>query len=167
MRSTCWKLKSHASLEDFVSVSWVRPSHKVLAKNQALRILRVTFLSFTHTIYTLITHKSVRGHLERKTLDRFSTTHTPFFQRENYSSLVRNRSSLFSFPLPLSYLERRIVPKYNPHLFSECRECFGAWKALGIFQKKPVRLGGCNWLYCGIRKVRKDMALRSPLVAGA
>ena len=79
MRSTCWKLKSHASLEDFVSVSWVRPSHKVLAKNYALRILRVTFLSFTHTIYTLITHKSVRGHLERKTLDRFSTTHTPFF----------------------------------------------------------------------------------------
>ena len=37
--------------------------------------LSVPFLPFTHTIYTLITHKSMRGHSERKALDRFSTIH--------------------------------------------------------------------------------------------
>ena len=42
--------------------------------------------------------------------------HTPIFQRESYSSLVRNNSSLFSFPLPLSYIKRRFVPKHNPHI---------------------------------------------------
>ena len=41
--------------------------------------LSVTFLPFTHTIYTRITHKSMKGHSKRKTLDRFSTTHTPIF----------------------------------------------------------------------------------------
>ena len=79
--------------------------------------LSVTFLPFTHTIYTRITHKSMKGHSKRKTLDRFSTTHKPIFQRESYSSLVRNPCSPFSFPLSLSYLERRFVPKHNPYLF--------------------------------------------------
>ena len=41
--------------------------------------LSVTFLPFTHTIYTLITHKCKWGHSEKKTLDRFSTTYTPIF----------------------------------------------------------------------------------------
>ena len=36
----------------------------------------MTFLPFTYVIYTLITHKLKRGHSERKTLDRFSITHT-------------------------------------------------------------------------------------------
>ena len=109
----------------FANVSQVRPSREISTKLSAWRILSVTFLLFTHTIYSLIIHKSMRGHSERKTLDMFSTTHTPIFQRESYSSLVRNHSSLFSFPLPLSYLERRFVPKHNSHLFR-------AQEALGI-----------------------------------
>ena len=64
--------------------------------------LSVTCLPFTHAIYTLITHKCKKGHSERKTLDRFSTTHTPIFLKESYSSLVRNHCSLFSIPLSLS-----------------------------------------------------------------
>ena len=43
-----------------------RPSHEVLAKLSAYRILSVTFLSFTYTIYTLITHKSKGDNSERK-----------------------------------------------------------------------------------------------------
>ena len=41
--------------------------------------LSVTFIPFTHTIYTLITHKCRKGHSKRKTLNRFSTTYTPIF----------------------------------------------------------------------------------------
>ena len=50
------------------------------------------------------------------------------------------------------------------HTFSECRECFWAWEVLEICQKKPVRLGGCNRVYCEIRKAREDMIPWSPLV---
>ena len=118
----------------------------------AWMILRVTFLPFTHTIYTLITHKSIGGHLERKTLDRFSTTqHTHLLERESYSSLVRNHCSLVSFALPLPYIKRKFVPN-TIHTYSECSECFRTWDVLGICQKKPMRLSGCNWVYCGIRE---------------
>ena len=100
------------------SVSREGPTCEILAKHSTWRFLSVTFLPFTHTIYTLITHKCMRGYSERKTLDRFSTTqHTYLLERESYSSVVRNHSSLFSFLLPFSYLERRFVPKHNPHLF--------------------------------------------------
>ena len=50
----------------FVSVSQERPSHEIPVKLSILRILSVTFLLFTHTIYTLITHKSMKGHSEKK-----------------------------------------------------------------------------------------------------
>ena len=64
----------------FVSASRDRLSREVLAKRSAWRILSVTFLPFTHTIYTLITYKSKGGYLER-TLDGFlqhNTIHPPF-----------------------------------------------------------------------------------------
>ena len=90
----------------------------------------MTFLPFTHTVYTLITHKCNRGHLERKTLDRFSTTHTHthLLERE-LLILVRNPYSLFSFPLTLLYLERRFVPKHNLHFFRVQR----VFQSLGSF----------------------------------
>ena len=50
----------------FVSTSQDRPSREVLAKLSAWRILNVTFLHFTHIIYTLITHKSKRSYSEKK-----------------------------------------------------------------------------------------------------
>ena len=117
IRSTCWKLKSHASLKDFASVSRVRPSHEIPAKFFAWRIFKCDFLTLhPYYIYTLIIHKSMKSHSERKTLDRFFTTHTPIFERESYSSLVRNHYSFFFFPLPVLYLERRFVPEHNSHL---------------------------------------------------
>ena len=60
----------------FASTSQDRPSCKVPVKLSTWRILSVTFLPFTHTIYTLITHKSKRSYLER-TLDRFLQHNTP------------------------------------------------------------------------------------------
>ena len=103
----------------------------------------MTFLPFTHTIYTLITHKSMRGHSKRKTLDRFSTTQTLIFQRESYSSLVRNPCSLFSIPLPLSYLERRFVPKHNPHLF-RVQRVFWSLGSFGDLTKKAGEAWGMH-----------------------
>ena len=47
----------------FVSTSQDKPSREVPAKHSAWRILSVTFLPFTHTIYTLITHKSKVGYI--------------------------------------------------------------------------------------------------------
>ena len=66
----------------FTSVSRVKPSCKILAKHFACRILKVIFLPFTHTIYTLITHKSKREHSERKTLNIFSKTQAHLLERD-------------------------------------------------------------------------------------
>ena len=112
----------------------------------------MTFLLFTHTIYTLITHKIMRGHSERKILDRFSTTHTPIYQRESYSSLVRDPCSLFSFPLPLSYLERRFVPKHNPHLFGVQR----VFWSLGSFRDLPKEAGEAWRMQSGVLRDPKN-----------
>ena len=66
----------------FASVSREGPTREVPAKLSAWRIFSVTFLPFTYIIYTLITHKSKRDYLERKNLDRFSTTqHTYLLER--------------------------------------------------------------------------------------
>ena len=77
VKSIWWKLKSHVRL----SISQMSRRKGFPARypwNSLPRgFLSVSFLPFTHTIYTLITHKSMRGHSERKTLDRFSTTQTP------------------------------------------------------------------------------------------
>ena len=50
----------------FVSTLRDRPSREVPIKLSTWRILSVTFLPFTRTIYTPITHKSKAGHSERK-----------------------------------------------------------------------------------------------------
>ena len=50
VRSTCWKLKSHASLEDFVSVSQVNPSCEIAAKLSAMKIFKCDFLTL-HPYY--------------------------------------------------------------------------------------------------------------------
>ena len=58
--------KESCQAVSFASVSREGPTRKVLAKLFAWRILSVTFLPFTHTIYTLITHKSMKDYSEKK-----------------------------------------------------------------------------------------------------
>ena len=124
----------------FASTSRERPSHEVPAKLSAWRILSVTFLSFIYTIYTLITHKSEEEAIQiEKNLDMFlqhNTTHPPFRERATHP-LVRNHYSLFSFPLPLSYLERRFVLKHNSHFFKMQR----VFWSLGNFGDLPKEAG--------------------------
>ena len=156
-----WKLKSHAML----SISRVFRGKGLPARYPwdflLGDFLNVTFLPFTHTICTLITHKCKGGHSERKTLDRFLyNTHTHLLKRELLilSEEIILASSPFLFHC---HTLKGDLYTNTTHTFSECRECFGAWKILRIFQKKPVRLGGCNLAYCGIRKVRQDTVPRS------
>ena len=161
------KTKESSVRLHFASALQDRPSREVPTKHSSQMIFSVTFLPFTHTIYTLITRKSKRGYLERKTLNKFSTTqHTHLLERE---LLILNEKSLQSLLPSLSHchtLRGDLYPN-TIHTFSECRECFGAWKALGICQKKPMRLGECNQAYCRIWKVSEDKTSRSPLVTEA
>ena len=50
----------------FASISLDKPSRAVPAKLFAWRIFSVTFLRFTYTIYTLITHKSKGNAIQRE-----------------------------------------------------------------------------------------------------
>ena len=83
----------------FVRNSWDGPSCEILVKLSAWKIFSVTFLPFTHTTYTFITHKRKEWYIQRKkTLDRFLQHNTLTFFRESYSSL--REKSLYSLLLP-------------------------------------------------------------------
>ena len=58
--------KESCQTVNFATVLRVGPTRDIPAKLYAWRILSMTFLPFTYTIYTLITHKLQGGHLERK-----------------------------------------------------------------------------------------------------
>ena len=79
VRSTWLEAEESCQAVIFVSVWRVRPSYETVAKHFSWRIFKSEFLPFTYTIYTIIIHKCKWGHLERKTLDRFSIIHTPIF----------------------------------------------------------------------------------------
>ena len=109
--------------------------------------------------------------IQRENLRQVSTTqhnttqHTHLLERE---LLILSEKSLQSLLLSLSHcysLKGYLYPNIT-HIFSKCNECFGAWEALGIFQKKPMRLGRCNWAYYEIRIASEDKTPRSLLVAG-
>ena len=82
--------KESCQAVSFVSVSQEGPARKIPTKLSTWRILSVTFLPFTHTIYTLITHKSIKGYSEKKTLDRF-LQHNHLLKRK---LLILNKKSL-------------------------------------------------------------------------
>ena len=81
-----------------------------------------------------------------------STTHTPIFQRESYSFLMRNHSNLFSFSLPLLYIERRFVPKYNLYLFRVQR----VFWSLGSFGDLPKESGEAWRMQSGVLRDPKS-----------
>ena len=89
----------------------------------------------------------------------FSTTHTPIFQRESYTSLVRNHSNLFSFLFPLSYLERRFVPKHNPHIFRVQR----VFWSLGSFVDFPKEADEAWRMQSGVLRDPKSQRRQSSL----
>ena len=160
MRSTWLEAEELCQAVIFVSVSRVRPSRETLAKHSAWRFFKCDFLTFhPYYIYPHYPQMYVRLFREKNPRLVFYNTHTHLL-RKNYSSLVRNHYSLFSISLHYHTLRGDLYPNTS-HTFSECRECFGAWEALRNCQKKPVRLGRCNWAYCGIQKARQNTVSRS------
>ena len=106
---------------------------------------------------------------KEKTLNSFSLHNIPtiFRERESYSSF--SKKSLQSLLLPFSYcytLRGDLYPN-TTHTYSECRQCFGAQKALGICQDKPVRLGGAVGRYCWIQITSENKTPKNSLVAKA
>ena len=147
MKSTCWKLKSHASLEDFASISLVRSSHEIPTKLSTWRIFKCDFLTLhPYYIYPHYPQKYERLFREKNPRQVFYHTHTHLSKRESYSSLVRNHFSLFFFPLSLSYLKRRFVPKHNPHLFRVQR----VFQSLKSFGDLPKESGEAWWMQQGV-----------------
>ena len=140
MKRVCEKymLEAEESCQvvNFTTVSLEGPTCEVLVKLSAWRILSVTSLPFTHTIYTLITHKSKWGYSERKILDRFSTntTHPSFKERAIHP--WREIIVVSSPSLSYCYTLRGDLYLNTTHTFSECRKCFGAWEVLGILPKE-------------------------------
>ena len=150
--------KSSVSLH-FTRTSRDRSSRKIPTKISAQRILPILYIPSLPT--------KVKRHFSERKLQRgfYNTTHPPFRERATHPQreiIIAYSPSLFH----CHTLRGDLYPNIS-HTFSKCKECFGAWEALEICQKKSVRLDGCNWAYCGIQKTREDMTPRSPLVAGA
>ena len=114
-------------------------------------------------IYPHYPQMYVRPFREKNPRQVFYNTHTPIFQRESYSSLVRIHCSLFSFPLPLSYLERRFVPKHNPHLFRVQWVFLELLGNIGRSQGWQMQHGAC----CEIQRAGQDTIPRSLVGVGA
>ena len=93
----------------------------------------------------------MRPFKEKNPRQVFNNTHTHFW-REGYSSLVINHSIIFPFLLPLSYLERRFVPKHNPHLFRVQR----VFQSLESFGDLPKEAGEAWWMQSGILRDPKS-----------
>ena len=127
----------------------------------------MTFLPFTLTIYTLITHRNCKEAIQRENpqIGFLQHTHPSFKETATHP---QREIILASFPsLSHCHTLREDLYPNTTHTFSKCRECFGAWEILGICQKKPMRLGRCNWAYCGIWKARQDTIPRSLVGVGA
>ena len=103
----------------FASVSREGLTHEIPAKLSAWRIFKCDFFTLhPYCIYIPSLPTNYKEAIQRKKIQIRFLQHTPILQRECYSSLVKNHCSIFSFLLLVSYLERRFVPKHNPHLFN-------------------------------------------------
>ena len=113
MRSTCWKLKSQC-------VSLLISRVGQVAKWPARCTDSWDFKCDSYTIYPYYIYphypQDCKETIQKKILERgFYNAH---HFRESYSSSRENSFVVFShFSLSLLYLERRFVPKHNPHLF--------------------------------------------------
>ena len=147
------EVEKSSQVVDFASVLRVRHSRKILTKCSVQKIFKCYFLTLhPYYIYLHYPQKYERP-IQRKTLDRFSTTHTPILPS--------------SPSLSHCHILRGDLYPNTTHTFSKCRKCFETWEVLRICQKKLVRFGGCNRAYCGIRRAREDKVSLSQLVAGA
>ena len=141
------------------------PTYAITRNALTVGIFKYDF--YTLHPYYIYSHylQNCKESIQKKTIKRF-LQHTHLV-RESYSSSRKQslQSLLLSSPIVIP-LRGDLYPN-KTHTYSECRECFGAWKVLGICQNKPVRIGDAIGQYYRIWEARKDKTPRSPLVVGA
>ena len=145
-----------------------RPSHEVLGKLSIWKILSMTFLPFTHTTYTFISHKRKECYIQReKTLDRFLQHNTLTFFRESYSSL--REKSLYSLllPSPIIIPWEEICTQTQPTPIQSVKSVLELGKLWGFAKRSQWGLADAIGWYCRIWITSEDKTSRSPLVAGA
>jgi len=76
---------------------------------------------------------------------------------ESYNIVILKREIFAVSSPPLSHCHtlRGVFTQKKTHTYSECREYFGVWEALGLCQIKQVRLGGAIGWYCRFGKLVK------------
>ena len=78
--SESWRVKCQAAFREYLTRKAIlRGTHETFC----LEDFKCDFLTFTHTIYTLITHKSKRDY-SKKNPREVSTTHPPFLEKATH-----------------------------------------------------------------------------------
>ena len=121
-------------------------------------ISNVTLIPFTHTIYTLITHKTIRKLLRIKPYRGLYNTH---HFRDNYSSLSENSFIIFSPLLSHYYTLRGDLYSSTAHTYSKCKKWFGVWKVWGPIDPIGTIRVGKGWAYGSIPSPRIRAYLRT------
>ena len=108
------KLNSHVSL----SFHEYFARKVILGTHETLCLAKIKYDFPTLYPYYIYRHypQNCNEDISKENSREVSTTHSSFREKATHP-LVRNHCNLFSFPLPLLYLERRFVPKHNSHLF--------------------------------------------------
>ena len=109
--------------------------------------LSVAFLSFTHTIYTLITHKIKMSLLRRKPQRGFYNTPTILERVTHPCVKIPQQSLLLSLPHCYT-LRRDLYPKHNSHLFKVQR----VFTNLGSFRDLPKEASEAQRMQSGVMR---------------
>ena len=147
------KVEESCQAVSFASVSREGLTREISMKLSTWRIFKYDFLTLhPYYIYSHYPQKYERPFQREKPQIGFLQHNTPIFQRDSYSSLVRNHFSLFSFPFPLSYLERRFVSKHNLYLIKVQRVFWN----LGSFGDLPKKAGKVWRMQSGVLRDPKS-----------
>ena len=116
----------------------VRPTHKWPLRHFKQLDFNCVISSPLPTLYILSLSTKLWGGYQIENPKYWGFHNIHLLERATHPQDI-NPCSLFSSYIPLSYLDKIFFP-ITTHTQSECWECFGAWKALGLCQIKPVSL---------------------------
>ena len=134
VRRTCKNSKVKMSHEYLAA----RPTHEWPLRHFKQLDFKCVISSPSPTLYILSLSTKLWGGYQIENPRYWGFHNIHLLERATHPQDI-NPYSLFSSHIPLSYLEKIFYPN-TTHTQSECWKCFGAWKALGLCQIKPVSL---------------------------